>query len=516
MNNLKIVFSSFLFTLFFCVMMNAQHVVKIPNIDLIAYDHESFMLYEKVGKDAFKAVDIDFSSHNRGFSKVHIDRDDYTYTQAELNHEYENFVAIDQLKSNGFDDLKHTEWDIKAEDIDEDEGIILKFSDTNFVAYYDLEAVKRNEYHEKSQWNVFYSFWYQPVILDFGNNKQIILLNDNGNIDFTIIPINNGLNPLVLSEDEKIQEIIPIQKNQYFITHKDEFQDFHFYHLYEKIKDGKQFRLFDIYGNDLLGKAFDTIIDNEYYIVCKKNDEYTVYTNLLKKIEIPNLKKVHLHNEELEILTSEGPAYYNHLGENSGTTHMQSIVCGTVNSIQYELLHNTDNKYKHSVQITHGGLAREYHESREFVFTNIKNKSNVTFLDNTTHKYWDENKGKQSKYPEYAKVQINDKYGLFSYDYEMDDQNSVRDTITNGIQKKIVHKTPKLISTTKELPVKYDDIKIYESKILFYKNNKVGIFPHHKKPRYELLEADTGIFFKIIKNGKSGWLDIVTMEEFFF
>lgn len=518
MNNLKIVFCNFFFIVFFCVMMDAQHVVKVPNIDLIAYDHESFMLYEKVGEDAFKAVDIDFNSHKHGrrSSKIHIDRDDYTYTQAEINREYEKFVTVNQLKPNGFNDLKHTEWEIKAEDIEEEEHAILKFSDQNFATYYDLEAVEEYRHPEQSQWDVFYAVWYQPVILDFGNDKQIILLNDDSNIDFTIIPINDRQNPLVLSEDEKILEIIPIQKNKYFITQKDEFYEFYFSQLYQKIKDGNQFRIFDHYGNDLLGIAFDTITDNEYYIVGKKDDEYTVYTSLLKKIDIPNLKKVHLHNDELEILTTNGPAYYNYLGENSGTTHVKSIVCGTVNDIKYELLHNTNNRYNHSIKIAHGGLARTYHQTREFVFTNIKNKSNVTFLDNTTHKYWDENKGRQSKYPEYIKVQTNNSYGLFSYDYEMDDQNSIRDTITNGIQKKIIHKTPKLISAKKELSIKYDDIKIYESRILFYKNNKIGIFPHHKKPRYELLEIDTGIFFKIIKNGKSGWLDIVTMEEFFF
>lgn len=516
MNNLKTLFNSFLFFIFFCAMMNAQHVEKIPNIHLIAYDHETFTLFEKVDEDKFKLVDVEFSSHNRGFSKVHIDRDDDTYTREQINQEYGNIVFVDQLKSNGFNDLKHTEWEIKAEDIEDDERFVLKFSDNNFAAYYDIEAIKRNEYNEQSQWEAFDSFWYQPVLLDFGNDKHIVLLNDGYNIDFAFIPISNELNPLVLTEDMEIEAIVPIQKNQYFITQKDKFKDFQFSNLYEKVKEGSQVRIFDYFGNDLLQKSFDTIIHNEYYIIGKEDNEYTIYTNLLKEIEIPNLKKVYLHNEQLEILTTKGPAYYNYLGENSGTTHIQSIVCGTVNDVKYELLHNTNNRYNHSIKIAHGGLARTYHETREFVFTNIKNKSSITFLDNTTHKYWDENIGRQSKYPHYLKVQSKDAYGLYTYAYEMVDQNSIRDTITNGIQKKIIHKTPKLISTKKVLPIKYDDIKIYESRILFYKNNKIGIFPHHKKPRYELLEADTGIFFKIIKNGRSGWLDIITMEEFFF
>jgi hypothetical protein len=530
MKNIKVLFIYSLIVFSF-ITVKAQHIISVSNIDMIAYDDGVFMLYEKVAKDSFKEIDISFSSGNRGFSKFSIDRDGYTYSQEQLVQRYKTLLFVHTLKSNGFNDLKDTEWLVKTEEAEPDERYIFKFTATDFAAYNDLESLavsgKLGAYESShnyitdnpSQWDIFDQMWYQPVILDFGNDKHIVLLNDGSNIDFTFIPLIDKTK--VLSEDVEIQEILPIEKNTFFVNQYNQFNDFDFSDLYKKIQDDtKKYRLFDHYGNDLLGVNFDTIMHNEYYIVGKKDTEYTIYTSLLEKLEISGVKKVYFSNNELEILTDKGAHYYTHLGLISETTFMQTIiVCGTVNSIQYELITDQSEEYNHAIKITHGGFASQFDESKKFIFTDIKNKYIIRFLDDTSHQYWDENEGKQSKYPAYIKVRNGAKYGLKSYEYDMFDGTFSADTIYDVAtqKRKVIYEIPAKITTKAELPMKYDEIKINRNGlILFYKKDKLGVFPQQKKPQYELLESVTASFYKILKNGKSGWLDIKTMEEFFF
>ena len=531
MKNIKVLFIYSLIVFSF-ITVKAQHIVSVSNIDMIAYHDGFFMLYEKVGEDAFKEIDISFENGNHGFSKFTVDRDGYTYSQKQLLNRYETLVFVANLKSNGFNSLKDTEWLIKTDEAELDERYTLKFTDTNFAAYNDMESLavsgKPGMYKSSynfvtnypSQWEIFDQMWYHPVILDFGNDKHIILLNDGSDdIDFALIPLIDSVK--VLSENVAIQELLPIEKNTFFVNHYDKFYEFDFSDLYKKVQDDtKKYRLFDTYGNDLLGADFDTIMHNKYYIVTRKDTEYTIYTSLLKKLDIPDVKKVYFNGNELEILSDKGANYYTHLGLISETTFVQNIiVCGTVNSIQYELIIDQNEKHNHAIKITHGGVASEFDESKKFIFTDIKNKYDVHFLDDTSHQYWDENQGKQTKYPKYLKICNGTKYGLKSYEYDMFDGTFSADTIYDtSIQKrKVIHKIPGKIQTKAALPIQYDEIKINENGlILFYKKDKLGIFPQQNKAQYELLESVTASFYKISKKGKNGWLDIKTMEEFFF
>lgn len=521
---MKFFIQSLTFLLLGINSIQAQHIVKVPNIDLIAHNNETFALYEKVAEDTFKPVDLWFSNHKRAFREAIIEREDFTHTLANIKHLYQEIVWIDQLKTNGFNDLKNTQWNLKSKEFENYERTVLRFFENNLAAYYDLEFTKDDQNPEKSQWNVIDAFWYQPIILNFGNNKHIIILLERNDITYTIIPINNKQHPLMLSEEVKIQEVVPIQKKQYQTTQKNTFKDFQFSNLYKQVSKEKQSYIFDHYGNDLLKKGVDSIIHNAYYIITKKNDDYTIYTSLLEEIKIPNVKKVQLQNNFLEVLT-ENDAYYTN---ESGTIFRELpkkppvFVCGTVNSIVYELKKDMISKREHAIKITKGGMASEYDEIKEFIFTDIKERRKISFLNNSLIQEWDDNDdylGTIYGFPNYIKVQKGKKYGIRSYSYSMYDLTFTPDTIRekHSFKKQILHKTPAFITTEEELPIKYDLIKISEKGlILFYKKNKVGIFPQQRKPQYKLLEKVTKSFYKIIKNGKSGWLDIQTMEEFFF
>ena len=50
--------------------------------------------------------------------------------------------------------------------------------------------------------------------------------------------------------------------------------------------------------------------------------------------------------------------------------------------------------------------------------------------------------------------------------------------------------------------------------IYFYKDKKVGLFPRDKVPVYDEIKKVTDSFYRIVKKGTPGWLDIKTNKEY--
>ena len=66
------------------------------------------------------------------------------------------------------------------------------------------------------------------------------------------------------------------------------------------------------------------------------------------------------------------------------------------------------------------------------------------------------------------------------------------------------------------LPVVYDNIEQQKDGLIYiYKDHKIGIYPQQKKAVYEAITPQTHSFYKIIKNGREGYLDIRTMREYY-
>ena len=65
------------------------------------------------------------------------------------------------------------------------------------------------------------------------------------------------------------------------------------------------------------------------------------------------------------------------------------------------------------------------------------------------------------------------------------------------------------------LPINNDSIIMRsDGLIYFYKDKKAGLFPLNKVPVYDEITQETESFYRIVKNGITGWLDIKTDKEY--
>jgi hypothetical protein len=512
MQHLKTLFVILFLIIISCKNAFAQQRVNVPNIDILTITDDMYLiLFEKIGQDAYKYKELFIEEDVDSFLEISFDEEDnYVYTLAEIQEEYEQLMYVNDLAPISDTFWYDSDWQLQSDDNSLKENYILKFPSKHLAAYLDLEIFDENP----SKWNIVDEYWFQNIIIDFGNGKELLLLAEDEEIIFTCIPLQNTVK--VFADEEELTQMIPVTKDKYFVNFHDALKDFDTDYMYAIEKDEKtnKYQLLDYFKNDLLQTSYDTIIYNEYFIIGKNEKDYTFYNSYLEKIEIPTVEKVYPQNDELEVLTRYGAEYYNHLGEIASIGATKSMVLGNP-KYQYKLLYNHDRKYRHSLKIFKRNRAHTREETREFIFTNIKNKNSISFLDNTNSKDWDENTGRQTKYPQYLKVQSGKKFGLFSYDYIMSTNDSDREIVMNGTQRKIIHRNPARIKVKEELPIQYDDIKIYNSLIVFYKNDKLGIFQKQQNPQYESIQAVTASFYRIIKDGKVGWLDIKTMEEHF-
>ncbi|WP_298518657.1 hypothetical protein [uncultured Kordia sp.] len=519
-------FSVFCF-LFHITNLHAQHSVNVSNIDVLGFDSELYVsMYQKVGENAYTYSELYIDDDDDGFYKIAIDKEDkHQYTLEDIKKEHEKILFVADIAPTPFSSWQQQDWLLQYEESTADEPHLVKFKDHGFSTFEELEitdtAATNNS--NPSQWEIMDGYWLLNIIVDFGDGKQIVLLTEDDNIYFACIPLKDGMK--VLSDEAEVLDVIPVSKDTYFVDFYNSMKGFEISNIYAIEKNASQkYSVYDYLKKDLLNASYDTILYNEYYLIGKTTTSYTLYNTLLEKLKTPLIKKAHLKDNYLEVLAENDAYYYDNLGNvfREMPESLPMVLCGTVNSIQYELIRDEHSKSQHGIKITEGGMASTFDEIKEFIFTDINKRHEISFLDNSSKQYWDENDqftGAVSGFPNYIKVQKGKKYGIRSYSYTMQDDMFTADTINNpnSYKKQIIHKIPDLITTVEELPIKYDAITISKhGLILFYKDNKVGIFPKQKKPTYELLEKVTKSFYKIIKNGKSGWLDITTMEEFFF
>ena len=137
---------------------------------------------------------------------------------------------------------------------------------------------------------------------------------------------------------------------------------------------------------------------------------------------------------------------------------------------------------------------------------------------------WDENDsftGTIYHYPELIRVQRGNKYGLFGYSYQekLDDVKDYTEIELEGspFYKRMLRIYPEVYLIGEELlPIVYDNIEQQKDGLIYiYKDHKIGIYPQQKKAVYEAITPQTHSFYKIIKNGREGYLDIRTMREYY-
>ena len=145
----------------------------------------------------------------------------------------------------------------------------------------------------------------------------------------------------------------------------------------------------------------------------------------------------------------------------------------------------------------------------------------MSFIDGNSGVDWNSNKdyvGDNYPHPEIVRVERNGKYGLFEYDIDFDMKSPYKEEDLESSSSKKVRKYADSYLTGKELlPIVYDHIQQQDNGLIyFYLNGKVGIYPEQEKPLYDSIQPLTHSFYRITKNGKQGYLDIKTFEEYFF
>ena len=195
-----------------------------------------------------------------------------------------------------------------------------------------------------------------------------------------------------------------------------------------------------------------------------------------------------MHNGcAIEVLNEKGAAYYISPDEKvqSLPTVEEEYICGLFlyHPITYWL-----KKVGTQYRFIYEGSGKDY-----FTLMGRQSSEQLTFIN-----------GKDSIQSDdlvnYIRVKRNGLYGLFEYDYDSVEKDKGKCRAIRTL-----------------LPIQYN--AIYHSKkggkIFFVKGGKTGVYGKHKTPVYTLFERVTAHFYKIAKNGKQGWLDINTLQEYF-
>ncbi|WP_162200435.1 hypothetical protein [Kordia jejudonensis] len=511
----------FFLLLFGFQTLKAQHRIHLSNIDIIAYDTDDteIGMFEKVGSNSYVYTIIEFTETTEGFLETLVTQEsDEPYTMEDIKETYAHLVFVSDIQTIDTTSWQQYDWFVQTEDTSEKAVNILRFMGNGLALYEELLFQETSNAVNSSNWQVDDAIWLEVVVLDFGNGKEITLLNEEDDIIFFGIPLYNQI--VMVSNEIDIDFITSVERNRYPVDDYEILSYLEPDYMHKIVKDEtEQYRLYDNFKNDLLQQSFDTIMCSNYFIVGQKDATYTIYNSIRTKFETPNVQKAYFHDNYVEFLTAETSAYVDIYGNQFQKLPQKVLnVCGTVSSISHQISKNEDQKYPYSVKVMHRNIGPQGDTEQTYIFKNHKKDEELTFINDTTSDYSDENDeftGAISGFPNYIKVFNGRKYGLYSYD-KIHHDKTLKTTVSDQYSLKRNVYNDLLVTTIQELPVKYDRITINQDNlILIYKNDKVGIFPQQKKSTYQLLERVTSSFYKIVKNGKTGWLDIKTMKEYF-
>lgn len=330
-----------------------------------------------------------------------------------------------------------------------------------------------------------------PIELDFGNGKKAYALARGNALSYLLIPTDNKNLLYDISTSVSIRKPMSFHlKKQKEPTSKPCFSEGHYIGaMFDIQKEGKQYILIDNYGERVLPSAYDEIQFNGHFILAKKGSSLEIYNIYLQQMLFPNLKKVYLHLNALEVLDDNGAHYYDCCGEELDKPEREIEECGSSfieRWLEYRIK-QTPKPYIERVDTNNPNIIKEKH-----YLIDRKPTEKIAFADGTT-----EFSGLsiEEKFPfEALRVQQGNLFGLFEYEY---------------------HKSHQL-KGKQLLPIAFNKIEQDKNeRILFYQNGKVGIYPQFTTPQYDVLVPITDAFYQIEKNGRKGFLDIYTLEEYF-
>ena len=514
----------FIIALLLTSLAQAQKETSTHHIDILAYNsYGGLYFYAQKQKDKFSELEFDAQEDEN------LDTDTEVYDLKLVDYNEEILETLGEIKENDnkiiyLKDIQRTTpsdfvgktFNTLPPIYDEDTQTIVKILNPHLALLCDIDTEEEKPYQRKD--------YYALHTIHLKKGRNIYLLSDGGNIEGFIVPLKDKT--LFLSD----RETTILAPTQYPSSYSDDFIDYEpEEHLILRPK-GKRYELMNTYKEKVLSGRYDTIYYDKFGVIARRGSKFTLYDSYLQKKSFKGMRSAYFYRDGIEMLNKQGAAYYTIEGERiEKFPKISYSLCGTVYETRYSLKKDPEkSENPHYMLYGFGGFASKFEAEKRNYLSDRSADETLSFINGSRYFEWDENDffvDNIYHHPKLIRVQRGNKYGLFKYNYQ---EISEKELYIEGIEedkeneeensfKRNVRKYPSAhLIGDEQLPIIYDNIQQHKDGLIyFYKDNKIGIYPQHKKVLYDKIEPQTSSFYQIVKKGKKGYLDIRTMKEYF-
>ena len=516
------------FTLIIALLLTslaqAQKETSIRYIDILAYDSDGELyFYAQKQKDKFLELEFDAQEDENvdrntevyDLKLVHYNEEDLE-TLSEIKEDDKKIIYLKDIQRTTLSDFVGKTFNTLPPIYNKNTQTIVKIFNPYLFLLCDIDRKEENPYRRKN--------YYSLHTIHLKKGRNIYLLSDGGNIEGFIVPLKDKT--LFLTG----RETTVLAPTQYPSSYTDDFISYEpEEHLILRPK-GKRYELINTYKEKVLSGRYDTIYYNKFGIITRKGSKFVLYDSYLQKKTFKQMRSVYFYRDGIEMLNKQGAAYYTIDGERiEKFPKISYSLCGTVYERRYSLKKDLNKpESPHYMLYGFGGFASDFEAEKRNYLSDRTTDETLSFIDGSRYFVWDENDffvDNIYHHPELIRVQRGNKYGLFKYNYqkisekelyiegiEEDKENEEENSFKRNVRK---YASAHLIGE-EQFPIIYDNIEQHKDGLIYlYKDNKIGIYPQHKKVLYEKIEPQTHSFYHIVKKGKKGYLDIRTMKEYF-
>ena len=518
------------FTLIIALLLTslaqAQKETSTRHIDILAYNSDGGLyFYAQKQKDKFSELEFDAQEDEN----LDLDTDTKVYdlklvdyneeileTLSEIKEDDKKIIYLKDIQRTTPSDFVGKTFNTLPPIYDEDTQTIVKILNPHLVLLCDIDTEEEKPYQRTD--------YYALHTIHLKKGRNIYLLSDGGNIEGFIVPLKDKT--LFLTN----RETTVLAPTQYPSSYKDDFIDYKPEKHLIVCPKGKRYELMNTYKEKVLSGRYDTIYYNKFGIIARRGSKFTLYDSYLQKKAFKQMRSAYFYRNGIEMLNNQGAAYYTISGERiEKFPKIHYSLCGTVYESRYSLKKDPKkSEHPHYMLYGFGGPASDFEVEKRNYLSDRSADETLSFIDGSRYFEWDDNDffvDNIYHHPELIRVQRENKYGLFEYNYqkiseeelyiegiEEDKENEEENSYKRNVRK---YASAHLIGE-EQLPIIYDNIQQHKDGLIyFYKDNKIGIYPQHKKVLYDKIEPQTSSFYQIVKKGKKGYLDIRTMKEYF-
>lgn len=546
-----------IFLLLFTNFLFSQKTFKANDIDVISLDTTDYGAYffKKISKNLYKPVT--YKENKKTFGLDFKIEDDY-YKQKEIVEDYELTFFIDDIKPTNPKKYLKNKWLFKLKYGDEEHKNKLISAINPYIfgvhnIYFGKAKGGRGKGtiatessdDEVKKWRSNYGDFYQTAIIKLKKGRYIYaFFNEYNDLEGFLIPTKKKDYFYYERNDFAIAK--PTQK-KYNINYDESLRSFNAYKLYTLQKKRNGYGLQTALKTPVIRKKYDTILYNKMYIIGKRKNKIDVYNYRLKPIQIPHLKSVYFiksRSRWLEVLVKNEAKYIDQYAETVKKFPYQYItVCGTVSSLSAEIYKNDKTK-EHNLSYS----IDRFEEEGTIKTIRLKNTlktDSITFLNKKESFFADANGvsniSEELIFKQFLRVKRNGKIGLFQLKDSVkftkkplkkhikSDELYLQDSI-QGIEnslKRLVEDFIIVINSreiffyettaniTQLLPFEFDKIEYRNNLIYIEKGNKKGYLYNLTPMLFDEFEKVTKSFFSIKKNGKKGFIDVITGKEYY-